>query len=305
MDFSIETRIVNNTSVHYVKWISYPINKYVYAKISKWVYNSHDYAPMNSKKLRSMEALLKSLNKKYGADVQLDQAISIRNIVLKDKIIKNYSRMNSMISKIYAEYMSGVGILKLSATYDFPPLNLLRGILIKKGLNQSKLYDIFANRKDPESLLSGRDLQQYHIADRNDAESTFNQQLIATIAAENENTIVRYFSALGIKLVTQEQLVAEQVAEIGRAVLTPDILFLDEVYINGARTHWIDYKDYVGTNVQFLYESNKNQAAKYNAKWGPGALCYHKSFVDGLIIPAAMLLDARSVPVKLRNYCFP
>lgn len=93
----------------------------------------------------------------------------------------------------------------------------------------------------------------------------------------------------------------EQVEKFGRAVITPDLLFLDEVYINGVRVHWIDYKDYIGTKIHFLFSSNSGQSGKYTEKWGTGALCYHRGYVEGLVIPGASLLDARSLPVEFES----
>lgn len=299
--FSIKSVETNGVKTHHITWTQTPVNETVYNKITKWVRKSNDYAPMTSGKLRSFGTLVKSLNQKHNSSTTMEQAISIRNIILKDKIIKNFARMNQFIGKIAGEYKAGNGILALSIAYDFPPLNLLRGIFLHLGYDSSRIYSIFANKEDPSAFLNGRDLQQYNAAERNDAESTFNQQLIATIAAENENLVVDYFKSLGIKLTTQDELTIEQKEKYGRAVITPDILFNDRVYINNSRVHWIDYKDYIGTKVKFLYSSNVNQAAKYTAKWGPGAMCYHRSFVQDVQIPGALMLDATALPVILRD----
>jgi len=90
-------------------------------------------------------------------------------------------------------------------------------------------------------------------------------------------------------------------AEYGRAVATPDILFEDEVYINDHRVHWIDYKDYAGTRIDFLYKSNVNQAERYGRRWGPGALCYRWGYLESLSIPMALPLDARALPIKFQK----
>lgn len=286
-------------AIHHLTWESKPMNNMAYIHLSKYIKLSRDYGPLNLKKTKDLTIAVNNVNDRYKCDVTLDQAISLRNIVLKDKIIKNYSRMNQRIDRIYTEYEHGIDILELSYNYDFPPLNLLRGVFLRKGYNASSIYDIFTNKKNPKSLLSGRDLKQFKLAESNDAESTFNQQRVAEIAAINEEKFINYFKSIGIKLRTQEQLVREQIAQYGRPVLTPDVLFTDEVYINGKRVHWIDYKDYLGTDVRFLFTSNMNQSVKYAEKWGPGALCYRKSFVSGLYIPGAMLLDARVLNLKM------
>ena len=295
MKFSVTK---NGIECHIV-WKNNPIPDEVFMKIYRWVKKSTDYSPLNQRKLMKMRAFVNELNNTYACDVTLDSAISIRNIVLKDKIIKGYSRMNGKIAEIAAKYASGVGILALSKEYDFPPLNLLRGIFLQMGMSASEMYAVFANKENPKSALSGHDLAQFKLALANDAESIINIQKIAKIGADNEDTVVKFFQSLGIGLKTQEELTREQIEKHGRAVITPDILFTTPVYINGTEVKWIDYKDYVGTTIHFLYSSNSDQAKRYHNKWGPGALCYHHGFVSGMTINSTLMLDARALPINL------
>lgn len=297
--FTHEIKTVRGVNTHHITWKNDALNKHVYEKILHWVTKSRDYSALTPERATDFCAFLKILNKQYNTNVSLDQALSVRNIILKHKLIKNYSRMNIQIARIAGKYEGGDSILSLSNRYDFPPLNLLRGIFIYRGIDKVKTYSIFANKTDPSTLLTGRDLQQYLIAEKNDAESTFNQRRVTKVAFENEDRVVKFFKSIGINVITQDDLAAEQKAEFGRAVLTPDLLFTEPVYINNEIVHWIDYKDYIGTEVRFLYSSNIAQAAKYAKKWGPGALCYHRAYVEGLTIPDAILLDARSLPCEL------
>jgi hypothetical protein len=295
--FKVKKVTVNNQNVFHINWEGNPVDVNVYGKINRYVRRSTNYAQFNTRKRLQFRKFLNDVNELYNTSTTLEQALSIRNIVLKDKIIKNYARMNQNISKISKEY-STTGIVKLSMVYDFPPLNLLRGILLHRGYDAHKVYLIFANKDDPKILLHGRDLQQYNTALENDAESTFNQQHIAAIAAQNEDLAVDYFRSLGIELKTQNDLTEEQMKEHGRAVITPDILFLDKVIINGIAVKWIDYKDYIGTSVRFLYASNLNQASRYVEKWGPGAFCYRYDHIDGVIVPSCLLLSGESLPIN-------
>lgn len=299
-----------NHNTYHITWPSRPIRISAFMKVFKWAKHSRDY----SAKYDNLNKFAKTFN-----DLSCDQIQSIRSAVVKEKIIFGYQRMNNQIAHIAAEYNTvasfissecndknltnsgGVNILDLSTKYDFPPLNLLRGILIQNGMNKTTAYKIFAEKDTSivSSALSGRDFEQYILAKEHDAESIFNQFMIDKIAQENEDRFVKYFKSVGIQLVDQNQLVKEQIAEHGRAILTPDILFLDTVYINGVLIKWIDYKDYAGTPIKFLYNSNKEQAAKYYARWGTGAICYHQSFVDSMELPGAIMLDVRSLPIKL------
>lgn len=293
-----ETRfsIVTTGNRHDITWINNPLDAAAYTKIVHWIKSTADW----SLKGPDSPAIVKftaEINHATGSTVTASQVVACRNILLKQKIIHGYTRVNMQIPKIAAEYAKS-SILALSTRYDFPPLSLLRGILITRGYNESALYKIFANKTEPD-ILAKRDLAQFQLATRNDAESTFNQQMAAKVAADNENTVVAFMRSLGIHCKTQDDLTAVQMELYGRPVLTPDILFIDQVWINGTRVHWIDYKDYIGTNVGFLYKSNSKQAAKYAAEWGPGAMCYHRGYVSGLEIPKAILLDATALPILL------
>lgn len=291
--------VTKEGAAYYIKWVSKPISEKIYTKFCKWIKSSTDYSQLNPKTMLRLRAYVHELNNTLGGDLTIDCAISIRNIILKDKIIKGYPRMNSKIAEIAGKYNKGVGILNLSHEYDFPPLNLLRGIFLKAGYNPTEIYSVFANKEDPAQLLKDRDLMQYNIASTNDAESTFNIQRTAKIGADNEETFVKFFQAMGIGLRTQDELTREQIEQHGRAVITPDILFTSPVFINGVEVKWIDYKDYTGTKIHFLYSSNVEQAQRYVTKWGPGALCYHYSFIEGILIPSAELLDVRALSIKL------
>lgn len=280
-----------------ITWPSSTIPQSVFGKIKFWVNKEADYKSLTGRKLAKFGQFVNNVGSIYKCDISLACAVSIRNVVLKDKIIKNYSRMNNMISKIAAQY-NAYDILQLSAKYDFPPLNLLRGIFLFRGLKSSMVYDVFANRKVPGEFIRGRDLEQFKLATKNDAESSFNQTEIAKIALDNETLAVNYFTSAGIRIKTQEELTKEQVSEYGRAVATPDILFIDPVYINGQRAYWIDYKDYIGTNVSFIYNSNSDQASRYVERWGPGVLCYRYGAVDDVRISNTQLLSAEYLPIK-------
>jgi len=267
-----------------------PIPLAKYAEVVRRVRESRNYAKIDATGLQALKV----------DGITNDQIISIRNVAIKDKIISNYYRMNSHIGEVTRKYLKGVDILELSRYHDFPPRNLLRGILLKIGYSSRQIYSIFANKTSPDDLLSTRDWEQFHTADEHDAERTINQREIAVVAASNEDAFVKFFVDHGIELVTQEFLVEKDMAEHGRAVNTPDILFVDTVFINDRRVHWIDYKDYVGTRTNFLYTSNKKQVGRYANAWGPGALCFHHNFVDNMKLPKTQMLDAGTLPIDLK-----
>ncbi len=48
---------------------------------------------------------------------------------------------------------------------------------------------------------------------------------------------------------TQDELALEQEQLYGRSVLSPDVLLLDPVLINGVPIRWIDAKNYYGAHI--------------------------------------------------------
>ena len=264
-------------------------------KIGSIVNRSTDYRAISRQTLNKMRTI---------TSLDANQIVSARSALLKNKIISSFNRMDAHVIRIIPEY-EHKGILYVSNTYDFPPLNLLRGILLRRGYSTKSLREIFVNKTNAAKILGTYDMQQYVIAEANDAESSFNQRQIAEIAAANELTFVNYFRSLGIALKDENEIAAEQVAEHGRAIATPDILFLDNVIINGVAVTWLDYKDYIGTNVRFLYMSNLSQAAEYNSRWGVGAIAYHHGAISTMSIPGTLLLDAGTLPIKLCNKDIP
>lgn len=291
----------NGQNIFNITWKNTPVNRLIWEDLTRRVKRGHDYSIINETDLRNLTASVnrqKMRSHNYSGQMTEDQVMSARGVIIKEKIIHSVTRMNKHIAEIAQEYDHGRNILQLSAEYNFAPIGLLRGIFLHKRMDASIIYNIFVKHQEPAIYLNGRDREQYLIAFAHDAENSINQQVIADKAARNESLFIEFFRNIGISLYEQSELVAEQVLEHGRAQLTPDILFRDTVYINGRKITWIDYKDYIGTDIKFLYKSNTAQADKYAKKWGLGALCFRHSYIDGLSINSAILLDARVIPVQ-------
>lgn len=298
---TIETKTCAGHREHAVTWPTTPIPAAVFDDVRKWVTDCKSYSPISQDMLRQHRIFLEQLNATHNTQITMYQLQSLRNALMKAKVIKNYQRAQSdkTVAPAAAAYANGMPILLLARERDLPPLNLLHSIFLRtyNSRQRAAIDNVFKEQIPPENVLGDRDLRQYRIAYRNDADSRFNQQLVADIAAHNELALIEYFRAAGVGLRTQEDLVAEQIKKFGRATLTPDILFADPVHVNGVRVYWLDYKNYVGTTVPFLRISNTEQAAKYAAEWGTGVLCYNGGYVADLSITGAILVDATSVPI--------
>lgn len=118
---------------------------------------------------------------------------------------------------------------------------------------------------------------------------------------EMEDLVVDYLRSLGIRLSTEEELKKDQKEKYGRPRLTPDILFLDPVFINGSAVRWMDVKNIYGSylvNTHFM----KNQVTSYVQEWGPGAVVFGMGYSDMLTIPGAIVLDTTPIPRKGRHH---
>lgn len=298
LEYQVEDH--GNEKIYRITWQSRPIVTRAYIKIRNLIMRSSDYGIITEKEKSVTKKILEKINLHYKSNVTIAQYISIRNVIIKQKIIQNHHILASKIDDVRDEYNRGVDIVKLSRKYDFPPSNLLKNILLANGLCKDKISAIFRNKLDPVKYLSGRDMEQFEYAENNDVNSVSNQVVGAKVAFDNETLAVNYFRDIGIKCKTQYDLADEQMEQYGKVIITPDILFIDPVYINGTRIYWVDYKNYVGTDIKFIYGSNNEQAKKYNKKFGPGAMCYRHSFVDNVMIPQTMLLSADAIDVAYR-----
>lgn len=253
-----------------------------YDRLRTWVMNTRDYGVLT-------DELKECLQTSYPG-VDLRYIINLRQTLLKEKVISSYPRMQRMISRLRAAY-SRRDIHHIAHDYDFAPLNMLRSIFMQT-YSEDVVRSVFNG--GPLDRLTRRDQKQFKLASAHDSESTITATEVLTRALDAENKFVE--SLLHIAHKTQDTLAEEQKEKYGRAINTPDILFLEPVFINGQRVNWIDYKDYVGCDVSFLINSNRKQCARYVAEWGPGALVYW-AHVEGLHIDQVQLLSRETMVV--------
>lgn len=211
---------------------------------------------------------------KLARNISTQQLLSIRNLVLKNKIIQRNAAVRAAIHRYADMYGQGMSILQISEDADYPPVHLLRMIILHRG-------------------ESPRDKEQGELAQANDINSAECEVKTAKFAEEAEHYFITKLRELGMSLRDQNQLIEEQ---RGSALkLTPDGLLDEPVYINGHLVHWVDFKNYVGAPIGFTRKSNTRQAAKYTEAFGAGAICYGKSVVAGYSIAGTYLLDVSSI----------
>ncbi len=275
-------------NVRKITWVSEPIKHAEFRIVADKANTDRDYSIDTERKVGEMRQFIKQNRLNLSAEA----ALSITHAVNLNKIIKNFRKIQTHIDVILREYEAGADILAIAKKYDYTPLTILYQILDRKLGRTINVKQAF---KGSVNLLTGRDLKQFDRAERVDATGILAQQITSEVSIKCEKIFVAYFAELGIRLKTEDMLKAEQIAEVGHAYSTPDLLFVDEVYINDVRVHWIDFKNYAGTSINVLYSKNKEQAAKYITEWGPGAICYRHSFVDDVKIDNTLLLDCGAI----------
>ena len=198
-------------------------------------------------------------------------------------------------NELSRRYDSGESVIALSKRFDAPPVNTFRAILTGRGWTKTRIKDTL--NKNP-SKLNQRDREQFELAESVDRVSSVNQTETQSAAEVFEEILCDHFSSLGIRFRRQEELLREQTKEEGRAIITPDLLLIDDVRINGIPCAWIDAKHFFGADLKFPKKKTQKQVDRYVAEYGHGALVYGHGFCDGLRLRGAIKLDSSPLDLK-------
>ena len=198
-------------------------------------------------------------------------------------------------NELSRRYDSGESVIALSKRFDAPPVNTFRAILTGRGWTKTRIKDTL--NKNP-SKLNQRDKEQFELAESVDRVSSVNQTETQNAAEVFEEILCDHFSSLGIRFRRQEELLREQTKEEGRAIITPDLLLIDDVRINGIPCAWIDAKHFFGADLKFPKKKTQKQVDRYVAEYGHGALVYRHGFCDGLRLRGAIKLDSSPLNLK-------
>ena len=146
--------------------------------------------------------------------------------------------------------------------------------------------------------------EEFDAAEEADRVSNVDQSETHAIRADAFETILAdWFEEQGVRLRRQPELVKEQSAEIGRPKLTPDILFLDHVEINGQPVAWIDAKHFYGADAGFQRKKMLKQMMRYINEWGSGAIVFRHGFSENLYMAGVTMLDeVRLTPTSLQDH---
>ena len=220
--------------------------------------------------------------------ISADQALSLRSALLQQKTVYGHSAMRNRGRQIHRDYKQGMSVVELSKKYDFPPMNIFRQILAEKGWSKTKIKEAVR----APSRFSERERKEFEAAEEADRVSNVDQSETHLRADVFETILADWFEEQGVRLRRQPELVKEQSIEIGGPKLTPDILFLDHVEINGQPVAWIDAKHFYGADVGFQRKKMSKQMMRYINEWGSGAIVFRHGFSENLYMAGVTMLDA-------------
>ena len=237
------------------------------------------------KKLKKLEEFLSSTS------MTIEQAKSLRNSILQDKVRNTHHKVVNKSKKLHERYLAGESVLSLSRELDCPPLAIYRALLSEMGHSKGQIKKII---KANGHGLDQRAIDELRIAEDNDFISSTDQDRVRKEAQEFEDRLEIFFKEKGIRFITEGNSTQWQKKTVGKAVATPDILFLDNVTINGKQINWIDAKNFYGSSLsKRTVNDSKKQMKKYHEHFGSGAIIYAHGFSSDINIPDCLLLDQR------------
>lgn len=224
----------------------------------------------------------------------LEQALSLRSALLQQKTVYSHHKLKSKARELARHYRSGTSVVALSKKYDFPPMNIFRVVLEAMGWSKKRIKDSLRN----PSSMKQREQDEFEAAEAADRVSSVDQSETQVKADLFEDILADWFEAQGIRLRRQPEMVKEQSELLGRPVRTPDLLFLDHVYINDQPVAWIDAKHFYGADVEFQRKKMKKQMNRYIEEWGSGAIMFRHGFSENLFLPGVLMLDAAPIDLS-------
>ena len=272
-----------------IKWKTKAVTKEVQTKAGKIACIPGEFGFLPEERVQEIAVKLD------GMPITLEQALSLRAALNQEKSVYSHSKLMRRSNELSRRYDSGESVIALSKRFDAPPVNTFRAILTGRGWTKNRIKETL--NKNP-SKLNKRDREQFELAESVDRVSSVNQTETQTAAEVFEEILCSYFESVGVRFRRQEELLREQTKQEGRAIITPDLLLLDDVRINGVPCAWIDAKHFFGADLKFPKKKTQKQVDRYVAEYGQGALVYRHGFCEGLRLRGAIKLDSSPLDLK-------
>ena len=272
-----------------MNWKVNPVPKNIEEKVANFVVRKGEFGWLKDKR---MDEVANFVN---GIQMTLDQSLSLRSAILQEKSVYTFHRLQRNAGKLKSLYDEGVTVVQLSKRFDYPPMNIFRGILKARGWSKTKIKE---SLREPEKKLNKRDQEEFVKAEAADRVANVDQSENAKRADLFEEVLCQHFENKGVRIRRQVEMVTEQSVEHGRPIRTPDLLLLDHVFINGQPIAWIDAKHFYGADINFQRKKTIKQMSRYIEEWGQGAIVFRHGFSSNLRIPGVILLDASQLDLS-------
>ena len=103
---------------------------------------------------------------------------------------------------------------------------------------------------------------------------------------------------MGVRFLTKADLLPTE-TEYGKKnplpFAPPDMLLLDDAWINGEPIAWIKIKHGFGSTLSSQQQKESRLVRRYNDEYGQGAIVYSLGFAGRPRVRGALRLDARAV----------
>ncbi|DAZ96692.1 TPA: hypothetical protein N0F65_009159 [Lagenidium giganteum] len=275
---------------HNIDWPVKPIPQLLETQAAGLILQQETFRRLKLRQVHRIDELLKML------PITTNMTINLRKQLQRMSLLVNTHRVRRDVDKISNEFYSGKSLIELSNTHNYPPVSLMRIILRARGYSSMHIKRALAQ---PQEHLSKRD--QHELKKAIEYDSVHRSDPFIGTASYNatslEDTIVSYFKSKGIRVKTEKELGSEQIEKYGRRVISPDILLLDPVIINGTPVRWIDAKNYYGAHIVSKRLISK-QLESYVSEWGPGAIVFGMGYSDMFSVPGVICLDTTPLPTK-------
>ena len=274
-----------------LSWRPEPVPLEAEERVASLVVKRGDFGWLTDERVDEMAAALEDEN------MTLEQALSLRSALLQQKTVYSHHKLRSKGKELARQYREGASIVDLSKKYDFPPVNVFRVVLESMGWSKKRIKE---SLRHPSSMKQ-REREEFEAAEAVDRVSSVDQSETQVKADLFEDILADWFEQQGIRLRRQPEMVKEQSELLGRPVRTPDLLFLDHVYINDQPVAWIDAKHFYGSDVDFQRKKMKKQMNRYIEEWGSGAIMFRHGFSENLYLPGVLMLDASPIDLSRLN----
>ena len=278
---------VDSPKTFHLEWTVSPVPLKAEERVAGWVVKRGEYGWLSDERVETIA------QKVTDEAMTVDQALSLRSALLQQKTVYSHHKLKRNARTLARKYREGSTILELSKEFDFAPMNVFRAVLEAMGWSKSKIKDSLRN----PSSMKERERREFESAEAADRVTSVDQSETQVKADLFEDILADWFEEQGIRLRRQPEMVREQSEALGRPVRTPDLLFLDHVYINGQPVAWLDAKHFYGADVEFQRKKMKKQMNRYIDEWGSGAIMFRHGFCENLYLPGVLMLD--SGPIDL------